>query len=140
MFCSGKPFFLFCVQDAGDGCHVSVHAGLSRTGSSGGQSFFFCRRIEKYRNSSRFERTVSGIGHWKITSSDMRVTNEYTGEEIGKKKKLTFYRGRIPNGNMTNWGMHEYHLKPSCLGYADSEEVLVFIRTVNSCESTFMCL
>ncbi|KAK4743561.1 hypothetical protein SAY87_001562 [Trapa incisa] len=95
---------------------------LSRTRSSGRQWFFFCRRVEKYRNSGRWERTVPGIGYWKITSSDTKVTSEETGAETGKKKKLTFCRGGITNGSMTSWVMQEYHLNPCCLGYSSAEE------------------
>ncbi|KAK4746435.1 hypothetical protein SAY87_012747 [Trapa incisa] len=113
------------------------YSSLSRTRCSGRQWFFFCRRVEKYRNSNRSERTVSGSGYWKITGSDTKVTSEDTGAEIGKKKKLTFYRGRIPNGTMTSWGMHEYHLNPPCLGYNNAEEVLSSTLQSTLCFSIF---
>ncbi|XP_031376005.1 NAC domain-containing protein 71-like [Punica granatum] len=94
-----------------------ICVGLADARSNGRQWFFFCLRKVKYRNSSRSERTVQNVGYWNITSSDKKVKSEDTGEEIGKKKTLTFYRGRIPSGIKTNWGMHEYYLNPSYLGY-----------------------
>ncbi|PKI65701.1 NAC domain-containing protein 62-like [Punica granatum] len=81
---------------------------LSAVRSNGRQWFFFCFRKE---------RTVANVGYWKITSSDKKVKCEDTREELGRKKTLTFYRGRVPNGKLTNWGMHEYHLNQSYLGY-----------------------
>ncbi|PKI36975.1 hypothetical protein CRG98_042676 [Punica granatum] len=79
--------------------------------------FFFCLRKEKYRNNNRSKRIVPNAGYWKITSSDKKVKSKDTGEEIGKKKALTFYQGRSSSGITTNWGMHEYYLNPSYLGY-----------------------
>lgn len=115
------------MQEVGTFCYVGANIGLAQARSNGRQWFFFCLRKEKYRNSGRLERTVSTIGYWKITSLDTKITREHTGEEIGKKKLLTFYRGRTPNGIITSWGMHEYHLNPSCLGYNDTEEVLFYL-------------
>ncbi|PKI68492.1 NAC domain-containing protein 92-like [Punica granatum] len=90
---------------------------LAEARSNGRQWFFFCLRKENYRNNSRSERTIPNVGYWKITSSDKKVKSEDTGKEIGKKKTLTFYRGRSSSGIVTNWGMHEYHLNPSYLDY-----------------------
>ncbi|XP_031376000.1 protein NTM1-like 9 isoform X1 [Punica granatum] len=90
---------------------------LAEARSNGRQWFFFCLRKEKYRNNNRSKRIVPNAGYWKITSSDKKVKSKDTGEEIGKKKALTFYQGRSSSGITTNWGMHEYYLNPSYLGY-----------------------
>ncbi|PKI68493.1 hypothetical protein CRG98_011131 [Punica granatum] len=73
------------------------------------------------RSNNWSERTIPNAGYWKIIRSDKKLKRDDTGEEIGKKKTLTFYRERNSSGIMTNWGMHEYYLNPSYLGYNNEE-------------------
>ncbi|XVF32153.1 hypothetical protein REPUB_Repub17cG0057500 [Reevesia pubescens] len=66
----------------------------------------------KYPNSKRISRTTLE-GYWKPTGNTRKIINPDTGEEIGSKKTLVFYKGQCndKNRNKTCWVMHEYELK-----------------------------
>ncbi|XP_022718087.1 transcription factor JUNGBRUNNEN 1-like [Durio zibethinus] len=76
-------------------------------------SYFFCKRGRKYRNSIRPNR-VTGSGFWKATGIDKPVYShgrEGHGYEcIGLKKTLVYYRGSAGKGTKTDWMMHEFRL------------------------------
>ncbi|OWM74085.1 NAC domain-containing protein 96-like [Punica granatum] len=113
---------------------------LAKVKSNGREWVFFCLRKEKYRNSSRSERTIPNIGYWKVTSKSKKVKSEVTRNEIGCKNILTFYERCPPNGAKTEWILHEYHLNVSSLGYNVREMPFVVCRLhnkgVNCDEST----
>ncbi|XP_050381953.1 transcription factor JUNGBRUNNEN 1-like isoform X2 [Argentina anserina] len=77
------------------------------------ESYFFCRRGRKYRNSIRPNR-VTGSGFWKATGIDKPI---YSGKEplecIGLKKSLVYYRGSAGKGTKTEWMMNEFRLPPN---------------------------
>ncbi|XP_022718086.1 transcription factor JUNGBRUNNEN 1-like [Durio zibethinus] len=78
------------------------------------ESYFFCRRGRKYRNSVRPNR-VTGSGFWKATGIDKPVYS-HGGEGhacIGLKKTLVYYRGSAGKGTKTDWMMHEFRLPSS---------------------------
>ncbi|XP_056163337.1 NAC domain-containing protein 96-like isoform X2 [Syzygium oleosum] len=79
------------------------------------EQFFYCRVKCKYLNSRRSDRTTRA-GYWKVTGKERPIMSEDTSEQIGIKKTLVFYEGRVPKGKRTNWVMHEYHLNSKHLG------------------------
>ncbi|XP_022751599.1 transcription factor JUNGBRUNNEN 1-like [Durio zibethinus] len=75
------------------------------------ESYFFCRRGRKYRNSIRPNR-VTGSGFWKATGIDKPVYS-LGGDPpacIGLKKTLVYYVGSSGKGTKTDWMMHEFRL------------------------------
>ncbi|NP_001151613.1 uncharacterized LOC100285247 [Zea mays] len=74
-----------------------------------GEYYFFSPRDRKYPNGIRPNR-AAGSGYWKATGTDKPIHDAATGEGVGVKKALVFYKGRPPRGSKTNWIMHEYRL------------------------------
>ncbi|XP_059284921.1 transcription factor JUNGBRUNNEN 1 [Lycium ferocissimum] len=74
------------------------------------ESYFFCKRGRKYRNSIRPNR-VTGSGFWKATGIDRPIYNSTARHQcIGLKKSLVYYRGSAGKGTKTDWMMHEFRL------------------------------
>ncbi|TVU44756.1 hypothetical protein EJB05_04212, partial [Eragrostis curvula] len=87
---------------------------LPKASTVGGEKewYFFCLRGRKYRNSIRPNR-VTGSGFWKATGIDRPIYSAAnSGESIGLKKSLVYYRGSAGKGTKTDWMMHEFRLPP----------------------------
>ncbi|CAF2101853.1 hypothetical protein HID58_019635 [Brassica napus] len=74
------------------------------------ESYFFCKRGRKYRNSIRPNR-VTGSGFWKATGIDKPIYLDGSSKAvIGLKKTLVYYIGSAGKGSKTDWMMHEFRL------------------------------
>ncbi|KAL3752941.1 hypothetical protein ACJRO7_000352 [Eucalyptus globulus] len=91
---------------------------------SGKELLFFCHLKRKYLNSNRSNRTTKA-GYWKPTGEVPTIVSEDTEAQIGIRKTLVFYEGRMPKGKRTNFVMHEYLLKPKCLGNNHDENEML---------------
>lgn len=87
--------------------------------------YFFCPRERKYASGARMNRATQ-FGYWKSTGKDRPVN--YNNEEVGQIKTLTFFRGKAPKGDQTDWVMHEYRIEEKNLSLEDAAQVT--IRTI----------
>lgn len=69
--------------------------------------YFFSPVERKYASGGRMNRATE-FGYWKTTGMDRPV--RYNNEVVGMIKTLIFHRGRAPQGERTNWVIHEYRL------------------------------
>ncbi|XP_044464403.1 NAC domain-containing protein 67-like [Mangifera indica] len=67
--------------------------------------YFFTPRDRKYKNGERPSRSA-GDGYWRATATERPV--KHNGVQVGCRKGLVFYEGKFPNGNKTDWIMHEF--------------------------------
>ncbi|XP_062213611.1 NAC domain-containing protein 37-like [Phragmites australis] len=70
--------------------------------------YFFSYKDRKYPTGTRTNRATMA-GFWKATGRDKAVLDK--SRLIGMRKTLVFYKGRAPNGQKTDWIMHEYRLE-----------------------------
>ncbi|KAM0872110.1 hypothetical protein ACQ4PT_038932 [Festuca glaucescens] len=70
--------------------------------------YFFSFKDRKYPTGTRTNRATMA-GFWKATGRDKAVHER--SRLIGMRKTLVFYKGRAPNGQKTDWIMHEYRLE-----------------------------
>nr|QHE23802.1 NAC family protein [Phyllostachys edulis] len=95
-----------------------------------GEWYFFSPRDRKYPNGIRPNR-AAGSGYWKATGTDKPIHDSATGESVGVKKALVFYRGRPPKGTKTSWIMHEYRLAADPLAAAVNTYKPIKFRSVS---------
>lgn len=81
--------------------------------------YFFCPRERKYASGARMNRATQ-FGYWKSTGKDRPVN--YNNEEVGQIKTLTFFRGKAPKGDQTDWVMHEYRIEEKNLSLEDAAQ------------------
>ncbi|GLT79829.1 hypothetical protein SLA2020_513030 [Shorea laevis] len=69
--------------------------------------YFFSHKDKKYPTGVRTNRATAS-GFWKATGRDKVIYSN--GRRIGMRKTLVFYKGRAPQGQKSEWIMHEYRL------------------------------
>ncbi|XP_076886802.1 NAC domain-containing protein 7-like [Bidens hawaiensis] len=70
--------------------------------------YFFSHKDKKYPTGTRTNRATK-IGFWKATGRDKAIYSK--NNLVGMRKTLVFYKGRAPNGQKSDWIMHEYRLE-----------------------------
>ncbi|KAF5181721.1 Nac domain-containing protein [Thalictrum thalictroides] len=70
--------------------------------------YFFSHKDKKYPTGTRTNRATTA-GFWKATGRDKAIYCKHN--LIGMRKTLVFYKGRAPNGQKSDWIMHEYRLE-----------------------------
>ncbi|XWS42156.1 hypothetical protein CRYUN_Cryun17cG0143800 [Craigia yunnanensis] len=84
--------------------------------------YFFSHKDKKYPTGTRTNRATMA-GFWKATGRDKAVYDK--SKLIGMRKTLVFYKGRAPNGQKTDWIMHEYRLESDENGPPQEEGCVV---------------
>ncbi|XP_004147975.1 NAC domain-containing protein 26 [Cucumis sativus] len=82
--------------------------------------YFFSHKDKKYPTSTRTNRATKE-GFWKATGRDKAIYSRHGHGLIGMRKTLVFYRGRAPNGQKSDWIMHEYRLETTENGPSQEE-------------------
>ncbi|KAI3978917.1 hypothetical protein MKX01_016092 [Papaver californicum] len=98
--------------------------------------YFFSHKDKKYPTGTRTNRATMA-GFWKATGRDKAVYDKI--KLIGMRKTLVFYKGRAPNGQKSDWIIHEYRLESDENG-APQEEGWVVCRafkkkTTTNCQT-----
>ncbi|KAK9072893.1 hypothetical protein SSX86_009328 [Deinandra increscens subsp. villosa] len=70
--------------------------------------YFFSYKDKKYPTGNRTNRATK-VGFWKATGRDKAIYSKQN--LVGMRKTLVFYKGRAPNGQKSDWIMHEYRLE-----------------------------
>ncbi|GAB2274119.1 hypothetical protein Dimus_008890 [Dionaea muscipula] len=70
--------------------------------------YFFSHKDKKYPTGTRTNRATKA-GFWKATGRDKAIYAKQC--LVGMRKTLVFYKGRAPNGQKSDWIMHEYRLE-----------------------------
>ncbi|KAJ8769163.1 hypothetical protein K2173_000938 [Erythroxylum novogranatense] len=78
---------------------------LLRTGDL--KWYFFCPVQKKYAGSDRVNRCMD-LGYWTTSGKDRKV--HHNSVVVGRIRSLIFHKGKSPNGERTDWVMHEYKL------------------------------
>ncbi|XP_065033223.1 NAC domain-containing protein 7-like, partial [Musa acuminata AAA Group] len=72
--------------------------------------YFFSHKDKKYPTGTRTNRATTA-GFWKATGRDKPIYSKH--RLVGMRKTLVYYKGRAPNGQKSDWIMHEYRLETS---------------------------
>ncbi|KAI4338488.1 hypothetical protein MLD38_023542 [Melastoma candidum] len=70
--------------------------------------YFFSHKDKKYPTGTRTNRATKA-GFWKATGRDKAIYAKNI--LVGMRKTLVFYKGRAPNGQKSDWIMHEYRFE-----------------------------
>lgn len=89
---------------------LCVYIELCKLAGSEDQNewYFFSHKDKKYPTGTRTNRATKA-GFWKATGRDKAIYARHS--LVGMRKTLVFYKGRAPNGQKSDWIMHEYRLE-----------------------------
>ncbi|KAL0684021.1 hypothetical protein Bca4012_050869 [Brassica carinata] len=115
--CRYEPWFLPCKFISLTHSFIIDHllisslvAALSKLESKDLVWYFFSPKEYTSAKKNVTKRTTPS-GYWKATGVDRKIKDRRgNGVEIGIKKTLVYYEGRVPNGVWTPWVLHEYHI------------------------------
>ncbi|KAM3206049.1 hypothetical protein ACQJBY_061623 [Aegilops geniculata] len=79
-----------------------------RIGPGKQSDWYFFSHKDKYPTGTRMRRATPA-GYWKTTGKDKPVYANHC--LVGMRKTLVYYKGRAPNGQKSDWIMHEYRLE-----------------------------
>ncbi|XP_020554699.1 NAC domain-containing protein 82-like isoform X2 [Sesamum indicum] len=87
--------------------------------------FFFCPREKKYASGVRVKRATEN-GYWKTTGKDRSIC--YNDKTVGTVKTLVFHLGHAPQGERTDWVIHEYRILDDQLAAAGVQDTYVLCK------------
>ncbi|KAL6543411.1 hypothetical protein OROHE_010033 [Orobanche hederae] len=87
--------------------------------------FFFCPREKKYASGVRVKRATEN-GYWKTTGKDRPV--RHNDKTVGTVKTLVFHLGHAPQGERTDWVLHEYRILDNQLAAAGLQDAYVLCK------------
>ncbi|KAK4416707.1 NAC domain-containing protein 82 [Sesamum alatum] len=87
--------------------------------------FFFCPREKKYASGVRVKRATEN-GYWKTTGKDRPIS--YNDKTVGSVKTLVFHLGHAPQGERTDWVIHEYRILDDQLAAAGVQDTYVLCK------------
>ena len=108
-----------------------IEADLCKIGSEEQQEwYFFSHKDKKYPTGTRTNRATKA-GFWKATGRDKAIYTKHNSL-IGMRKTLVFYKGRAPNGQKSDWIMHEYRLETNENGTPQVTSLISYQLKLNS--------
>lgn len=90
--------------------------------------YFFSHKDKKYPTGTRTNRATAA-GFWKATGRDKAIYARH--DLIGMRKTLVFYKGRAPNGQKSDWIMHEYRLESDENGPPQASSIIIIIIIIS---------
>ncbi|KAK6125572.1 hypothetical protein DH2020_040682 [Rehmannia glutinosa] len=87
--------------------------------------FFFCPREKKYASGVRVKRATEN-GYWKTTGKDRPI--HHNDKTVGTVKTLVFHLGHAPQGERTDWVLHEYRILDNQLAAAGVQDMYVLCK------------
>ncbi|GER44261.1 NAC domain containing protein 82, partial [Striga asiatica] len=121
----GKKFQLEAIAEC-NSSHVFLFiADKSCLKSKDLKWFFFCPREKKYASGARVKRATEN-GYWKTTGKDRPVY--HNNKKVGTIKTLIFHLGHAPQGERTNWVLHEYKILDCQLAAAGVQDTYVLCK------------
>lgn len=75
--------------------------------------YFFSHKDKKYPTGTRTNRATTA-GFWKATGRDKPIYSKRN--LVGMRKTLVYYKGRAPNGQKSDWIIHEYRVQTDING------------------------